>query len=274
MIKKVSLFSKNDKFLMLAIDHRSSLRRLLDSDNPAGLGDKQLVEFKRDIIGVLKDQFSGLLIDQEYGLPACREVSGLAKPFVLRIGKSGYEETTGGRLTELASNAAELKNLGALGVKLVLFFNPYFPTAQAQLDVGKQALEDCQKNGLPLFLEIVVYDTPNKSARFDLMLQSVEMFLAAGIRPDVFKLEYPGSAEYCQRITEMLGDIPWILLSLGRAFEVFKSELGVAVANGADGFLVGRALWQEAASLQGPEREQFLIHTLPTRFQGLVSVVL
>lgn len=98
------------------------------------------------------------------------------------------------------------------------------------------------------------------------------MLLAAGIRPAVFKLEYPGDADSCRRITELLGETPWVLLSRGKDFEVFKEELKVAVANGAAGFLAGRTLWQEVTTLRGTDRECFLTQTLPIRFRELVDM--
>ena len=52
--------------------------------------------------------------------------------------------------------------------------------------------------------------------------------------------------------------MPWTLLSGGDSFEVFEKQLRVACHNGCSGFLVGRALWQEAVYLQGNERDSFL----------------
>ena len=298
MAKEISLFSEHGKFLMLALDHRGSLRRLLNAENPKGVSSEQLINFKQGIIEALKDQFSGLLIDPQYGLRAYREVFGKkiwwekefnsgnlpdfqndrSRPFLLSIERSGFREKDGERITELEHTVKELKNLGAAGVKLLLYFNPESQITGRQLSLARKVLADCRRCGLPLFLELITYSASTSRVQplrgLNPIEDSIRRFLSAEIRPSVFKLEYPGSAECCQKITELLGEIPWVLLSRGKDFEVFRSELEVAIANGADGFLAGRALWQEAAVFQGSDREKFLTQTLPARFRELISTVL
>ena len=106
------------------------------------------------------------------------------------------------------------------------------------------------------------------------ILASVEMFLKNGVRPHVFKLEYPGDVETCKKITDAAGDIPWILLTRGGKFDDFLSQLGDAVSQGAAGFLAGRSVWQEVGDYQGRERVSFLQTTAKDRFSRICKSVI
>lgn len=252
-------FTAQNKFLMLAMDHRESIRKMLKSD-------QEINEFKKEIIEALTDQFSGLLIDIKYGLPAYRNKT---KPFLLPVEKSGYKEIDGDRITELEHSVEELKQMGASGIKLLLHFNPTGETARKQLETAKQVEENCIKENLPFFLEILTYGSIPKQK---LVIDSVKYFLQGGVYPDVFKLEYPEDAAICRQITEILGKTPWILLTAGENFNVFKNQLQIAVQNGCSGFLAGRALWKDLLKLKGQEKDKFLVETLPNRFRQISQI--
>ena len=265
-------FQINQKFLMLAIDHRESFLKLMGLDSLPAPGKQAAIDLKHEIIGALINQVSGVLIDPDYGLPAYQ---GFNKPFLLPMEKSGYTDRAGERVTELAYSAQSLIQNGATGAKLLIYFNPDVPSAKAQLTVSQKALADARAAGLPFFLEIRTYDPVNSGYRIDgdLVLRSVHAFLEAGVKPNVFKLEYPTSDEYCQRITTLLADIPWILLTAGESFDTFKAQLETASANGCVGFLAGRALWQEVTKLSGEPKQAFLDQTLPERFKTIAQIV-
>jgi tagatose 1,6-diphosphate aldolase len=254
-------FTAQNKFLMLALDHRASIRKMFQSDEDA-------IQFKRQIIANLQDQFSGVLIDVEYGLPAYKNRT---KPFLLPAEKSGYREINEERITELERSVVELKELGADGVKLLLHFNLDGGTAKQQLNTAKKIAEDCQTEDLPFFLEILRYGAIPKQ---NLVTDCLKYFLEGEVYPDVFKLEYPEDAKNCKQITEILGKTPWILLTAGEDFEMFKSQLQVAVENGCSGFLAGRALWKELFELEGAKKTAFLSETLPARFREIVQITL
>lgn len=252
-------FTAQNKFLMLALDHRESIREILQTS-------QKISELKKEIIKALADQFSSILIDVECGLPAYKNK---AKPFLLPVEKSGYREIDGERVTELEHSVEELKQMGASGIKLLLYFNPAGETARKQLETAKQVEENCLKENMPFFLEILTYSSTPKQK---LVIDSVKYFLQGGVYPDVFKLEYPEDAGICKEITEMLGKTPWILLTAGEDFDQFKNQLQIAVQNGCLGFLAGRALWKELLKLEGEERKKFLTQTLPARFREISKI--
>lgn len=267
-------FTSDGKFLMLALDHRGSIKKIINPQNPDGVYKEEIIQLKSEIIEALQDQFSGILIDQEYGLPAYKSKG---KSFLLPLEKTGFIEQNGERITELAYTAADLKNMGASGAKLLIYFNPDVSSAKTQLETAKKALEDCKTHELPLFLEIVTYSTPGVPLQIHPrgvhVFDSVSMFVKHNIMPDIFKLEYPGSEEGCKAISGILEGTPWILLTGGEKFELFKEHLTISVKSGAKGFLAGRALWQELPSLTGEEKLAFLAKTLPERFKIISDIV-
>ncbi len=258
---------------MLALDHRDSFKKLINPQNPHAVSDEQAIGLKAEIINALSDQFSGLLIDETYGLEAYPDHR---KPFLLPLEKTGYSGQGGERITELEYRVTQLLVYGASGAKLLLYFNPHVDSAHIQIDTAKKALEECKKSDFPFFLESVTYQTTGQSHTQEpqLVLGSLKMLLENGVLPDVYKLEYPGNPDACMQITQMLGETPWILLTNPDDFDTFVSHLEDAVQAGCSGFLAGRALWQEVCSLEGEQKKEFLEKTLPQRFRRISKIVL
>lgn len=271
----LSLFTQNNKFLMLALDHRGSFKKLINPQDPERVDKKEIIDLKFQIINALGAKFSSVLLDPEFGLLAYRkylEQNEKSKPFLLSTEKSGYQDLDGEKITELEYSVEQLKNLGARGIKLLLYFNPYVNSAKQQVEIGRKVLKDCKNNDLPLFLEIVTYGISNEN-KVELIRNSVKYFLDQGVLPDVFKLEFPGGPGSCLEITRILKETPWILLSGGYPFEEFLSNLKVAIDNGASGFLAGRALWQDFHKYQGEKREEFFNKVVAERFEEISKVV-
>lgn len=269
-------FTLNGKFLMLALDHRGSFKKLINPSDPDSVTDEQVIQLKNEIIESLKDEFSALLIDEIWGLEACHEVCQV-KPFLLPLEKSSH---TG--VVELEHSAFDLKNMGASGAKVLIDFNPNSENINHQLEVAKKVMEDCRNEDFPLFLEIVTHQThlpggvenlpSSHLGGENVVIESLKMFLDFGVEPDVWKLEYPGSAEQSMELTRLVGNTPWILLTGGTDYETFKNNLENAVKGGAKGFLAGRALWQEVCTLSGEEKDKFLKEILPSRFKEVSEV--
>ena len=80
------MFTENNTFLMLALDHRESFKKFINPENPDSVTNEVATESKKKIIDKLKDKFTGVLIDINYGLPAYKEL-GTNKPFLLPMEK-------------------------------------------------------------------------------------------------------------------------------------------------------------------------------------------
>ncbi len=278
-------FQEQGKYLMLALDHRGSFRKYINPASPEKVSVAELIKTKAMIIESVQDQFSGVLVDAEWGLPGYKSK---AKPFLLPLEKSGYLPATlslarragtdkeGDRITELGYSAKQLKAMGAGGTKLLLYFNPESKTCAKQIKTTKKALADSHKNNLPFFLEIVTYGNEDLGkSRAEWVLRSVGMLLENKIVPDVWKLEYPGDMDSCKKITELVGSTPWILLTRGDSFEHFAKQLQDAVTVGAVGFLAGRALWQEISNYKtDEEKKKFLNTVVADRFRTISKICL
>ena len=270
-------FTRQGRYLMLALDHRGSFKKLFNPGNPDAVSDAKVIELKECILRSLKDQFSGVLLDPVFGLPAYKKAleGQEGPPYVLSLEESGYEERAGDRYSRLQYEAKQLKEWGASGTKLLLFFDPQGKSAEYQIDIAKTALEESRSQGIPFFLEIVTYGKGRDSANAgEATLQTMRMLLARDVKPDVWKLEFPGSSEFAKKVTELAAETPWILLTRGVSFLQFAKELEISVQNGAVGFLAGRAVWQEVTEFQDVEQEEFLDEIVPSRFAEISEIVL
>ncbi len=272
-------FMKNGRILMLALDHRGSIEKMLPLSIPASIRRQTIIDIKQTLITSLSPYYSGVLLDSDYGLPAYKKVmespTPISAPYLLCIEKTGYTDTHHERLTQLEYTVEALKAKGASGVKILLFFHPDARTADQQIALTKKVYEDCKKNGLPFFLEILNYSLDgNPYDASALVPRSVKIFLEHGITADVFKLEFPGSAAACQEVTRMLGETPWILLTKGDTYEGFVAGLKVAIANGSRGFLAGRSIWQDFAQLPQEQWKQFFATIAVERFKKICDIAL
>jgi len=260
-------FVKNEAMVMLAFDHRGSFRKLMEEGGKE-VSEEMMIDLKQKIIKTVSDDVSGMLIDQDYGLPAYRSL-GLEMPFLLPIEKSGYSDEEGERVTEIGYTADSIKEAGALGIKLLLYVNTNLTNSWTkQMATAKEVIAEGKRVGLPVFLEFVMYDTEVKSGS---VASAVALAIEQGVIPDVWKLPYPGSPEECQEVTSLVGETPWILLTGGGTFENFEEESRDAKAAGAVGCLAGRSLWQEATGLY--DQEEKLIEFLAQSLKGRVEEI-
>jgi sulfofructosephosphate aldolase len=275
---KFDSFLNNGRILMLALDHRGSIEKMLPATMASDERTKTIVHLKKILMESLASLYSGVLFDSEYGLSAYNESTFplvKQKPYLLCVEKSGYEDVSLERLTRLEHSVSQLKQMGAKGVKLLLFYHPDAKTAGQQLAVAKGVFEDCQRNELPFFLEILNYSLDGQPYDASALVpRSVKDFLDNGVRAEVFKLEFPGTADACKAVTGLLGQTPWILLTKGDTYEGFVTSLKIASGNGARGFLAGRSVWQDFAKLPQNEWDQFIATTVKTRFEEICGIAL
>jgi len=255
-------FKKDGLFLMVALDHRGSLKKMIGEN-----WEEKIIEWKKNAIEILGPLSSAILIDPEWGLEAFSKV-GLEKPYLLSAEKSGYKETEGGRETEIKYPAKKLKEMGAEGVKLLIYYNPQTPIATKQKKLIVKMAQDCEKNDISFLLEIITYDFGKENKHKGiLVVDSVKDIFSLGVKIDIFKIEFPGkidsegakdlASNFCKEITEILGKTPWILLSAGDDFEDFKEKVKLAIKNGAKGFLAGRSLWKDFVNYKEEEWKKF-----------------
>lgn len=265
----LDVFQKGKVFPMLAFDHRGSFVKLL-----TGTGEEPsrdfIIKIKRDILQALVPYISGTLIDEDYGLPALQSMHSLV-PYLLPLEKTGYTDKQGERITEILTTPKQLIEKGAQGAKLLLYTNHNVSSWNAQIKTAKNQAYLCKEANLPFFLEFVLYEMD--TIKPGTVYETVEKAIQDGVTCDVWKLPYPGNELECQKITALVGNTPWIVLTGGTTFGQFEKQYHIAKKAGCSGFLAGRALWQEVGELWRDEVKyrDFLQNELPNRFKKLIA---
>ena len=147
--------------VILAVDHRHSLRRGLNPQDPAAVPDEALVAFKRDVVSAVAPAASAALLDPEYGaLPA---ISAAALPggsgLIVALERSGYTGDPAARQSELLPGWSPQRaaQIGASGVKLLVYYHPDAPTAPDIEALVRRVAEDAAEAQIPFLLEPVSY---------------------------------------------------------------------------------------------------------------------
>jgi tagatose-1,6-bisphosphate aldolase len=110
-------------------------------------------------------------------------------------------------------------------------------------------------------------DTPEDRSR--VVVATARRF--AAMQPDLLKLPYPGSVDACEEVAAAVS-MPWAMLSGGGAFDDFRDQFTIAATAGCSGFMVGRALWGEAARAAPQDRAALVREVVRPRFEQLVAI--
>ncbi len=276
-------------FSIMALDHRGNLRAAMHPQAPETTTYEEMVEFKQEVVASLARASSAVLLDPMYGVSQCLASGALPghTGLLVALEETGYEgEATARRTTILRGWGVEkLKRLGANGAKLLTYYHPDSPVAAEQEGLIAEIAAECLKHDLALYVEPLSYPlTPGEKKlapeeRERVVIESARKLSRLGI--DILKAEFPVDvkavpdekrwAAACRTITEVSA-VPWVLLSASVAYEVFKRQVRVACEAGASGVMVGRAVWQEAVTLKGAARGEFLKGEALRRMRELADI--
>jgi tagatose-1,6-bisphosphate aldolase len=281
--------SDKGTFSVLALDHRNNLRRALAPDDPGSVSYERLVGIKRAIVRAVAPVADGVLLDPDLGAgPVIFDGSLPAScGLIVAVEETGYEGPSTERTSRLMEgwSVSQVKRVGGDAVKLLLYYHPDSPTAEAQERLLMEVAEQCADEDIPLFLETLSYsldpDVPalTGEARRDVVTRTARRLTAIG--GEVLKSEFPYDAgvtdrsrwqEACAELDEA-SSIPWVILSAGVDDATFEAQTEVACAAGASGVLVGRSVWKEGAHMDGAERDRWLETVAVQRMQRLVDIV-
>ena len=261
-----------------AMDQRGSLQNTIAKARGAEATAEDLTIFKTAVTKILTPHASALLMDPEYGLPALKAKSANAGT-LLAYEKSGYDITTPGRLPDLLPewSARRLKDAGANGVKILLYYNPFH---SAEVNTIKQAFiervgAECTANDVPLFLEPIYYEEDGSGVsalemakrKPEAVTRYIEEFSKDRYNVDILKIEVPFNIKFVKGSRAFAGEAaydtkdvakmfkesasaarrPFIFLSAGVSDDVFIETLEYAADAGTkfSGVLCGRATWQD-----------------------------
>jgi tagatose-1,6-bisphosphate aldolase len=243
---------------VLALDHRDAMRNAFKRAGIADVSEAAMLDVKSRIVEALATSASGIMLDPP-AVARCRPPGiGLIVP----LEAQGHQPLDGGRLNQLseAFGPADAAVLGADGCKLLLYYRADHPeTALRQRALVESVAADCHQHGLPLIVEPIVHrledeDVATHARLFGKLVVAAARELADS-GADLLKLQFPGSAALCERVTAAAAPLDWVVLGGSDvACDTFADQLQTACRAGAAGFMAGRAIWSDA--LGRPEHEQ------------------
>jgi tagatose 1,6-diphosphate aldolase len=285
--------SREGIFTICAMDHRGSLRRLIDEGHPGKASYEEMVKRKLELCSSLAEYASAVLLDPIYGAAQCISHGVIPKGtgLLVSIEATGYEGGKEHRLTRLLDGwgVAKIKRMGAAAVKLLVYYRPDLKKlAVEQLNTVNTVARECIKYDIPLLVEPLSYPVGNEinnprefaARKGQLVIQTARDITALPI--DVLKAEFPADLHYKTDSSELLrlcreldtsSRVPWVILSAGVDYELFYKQVELACQAGASGFLAGRAIWQEAINIDtARERIRYLSTIAADRLKRLNEI--
>lgn len=276
------LTNKYGVFTMIAIDHRDPFIALMtqrqDGIEPTAA---EISAEKERLARALAPHASAILLDPIYSVQPAIEKHIIPGRVGLMIARedSSYTDTDYTReLTLLPDwSAADIKRAGGDGVKLLLYYHPDAPNASRLEGIVRQVAVECEAADIPFLLEPICYplqpgqskhDPEFAAQRPEIVLETARRLVPLGA--DVLKAEFPCDPQeidhltmrkYCRQLTDSI-TIPWVLLSAGMDFQNFQRQLKFACEEGASGFVVGRAIWQEAVENRNAQQRDDYLHKI------------
>ncbi len=262
----------------LAIDQRSSLKKILVKATNREVSNDEVRQFKNQVTQTLTPYASAVLLDVEYGLEALNHRAPNCGA-LLAYDKSGYDPNLKGRIPDVLPRWSVLRlvALGTNAVKIIIYYNPDDDESinQTKYAFVERIGAECQAADVSFFLEVVSYSSEiedEKSLAFALIKPAiVKAAMLEFSRPqyavDVLKVEAPVNMRYVEGSkanldgqvaysreeakayfleTSQAAAVPFIYLSAGVSEEVFRETLELAAEAGASfaGVLCGRSTWQ------------------------------
>jgi len=280
-------------FTICAMDHRGSLRSMIDEESPGEVGYEEMVKHKLELCSSLARYASAVLLDPIFGAAQCISHGVLPNStgLLVSIEASGYSGEKEHRITKLLEgwSVDKIRRMGASAVKMLVYYRPDLKQlASQQLDTVNMVAMECVKYDLPFLVEPLSYPIGNEidnppelaAVKEQLVIETARDVTALPI--DVLKAEFPADLHYQKDKSKLIdlchqldkaSQVPWVVLSAGVDFERFYQEVEIACQAGASGFLGGRAIWQEAMNIDDKrERVQYLSTVGVDRLKRLIEV--
>ena len=234
------------RFQVLALDQSGVFHRAF-GDDPVRIGRAKL-----ELTRVLGPHVSAVLLDVTTSARQAIQSEALPRGtgLVVRLEKSGEPGEYG--VEEPGWGVSQIKRMGADAVKLLVYMDVEDARyTQAQLEFVKRAADACREEDILLMTEALSFprrdaaERDGQSTRY-LERRARNIFKSAeliGSHTDVLKLEFPGE----ERLAELdrVARRPWVLLSAGADYEIFKKQIKAGMGAGASGMMAGRAIFKE-----------------------------
>ena len=269
--------SSSDKALyLLPFDHRHSYLAglfgfkppLSASQREEVIDSKQLIfeGFKQALAEGVPKEAAAILVDEEFGAHILSDAHRRGFVTALSVEQSGVDEFEFEYGDDFASH---IEAFDPSFAKVLVRYNPEGDTALNLRQVSrlKRLSDYCQRSRRRFMFELLVPATAGQLASTDgdkdafdqqmrpaLMLQAIQALQAAGVEPDVWKIEGLDSRDDCERIVRMArrdgrDGVGCIVLGRGADEARVRSWLATAASvEGFIGFAVGRTTFWDAVA--------------------------
>ncbi|WP_307812636.1 aldolase [Phycicoccus sp. CSK15P-2] len=268
-------------FAMLAVDQREAMRSMFAEHQSEPVTDEQLRRFKVEAARVLTPYASAVLVDKQFAFDAVVEEGAVDPSCGLIAAADHFVAGNGEHVTDVeideAVDPAAVRDQGAVAMKLLVIHRP---DQDGALRVGmvRRFVERCRSAGLVSIIEPVA-KAPRDGRAWDWDACVVEAAQElGGLGADLYKAEVPSKGQGdeaairrgCAAITAAV-ESPWVVLSSGVPADLFPRAVELACAEGASGFLAGRAVWASVVGSDDVARD--LREVSVPRLQRLGEIV-
>jgi sulfofructosephosphate aldolase len=252
-------------FLMVAMDQRESLRKMMGGDAP----DERLVAFKLAVARELSPHASAFLIDRHFGFDrVVRE--GLAACSVI-LAADALDDAGG--VVQDTEVDTEIDPEGAAALKFLVIWRDDAERPR-RLERARRFVELADSYGLLSVLEGIVR-VPEEE-RDERIVEAAEELASVG--PSLYKVEVPGHGRgdadaitrRCREIDAVV-PMPWVVLSNGVELADFPRAVEASCRGGASGMLAGRAIWSDL--VDDPDPAPRLREVSVPRLERLAEIV-
>jgi sulfofructosephosphate aldolase len=251
-------------FAMLAVDQREALRAMFAEHQSEPVTDEQVTDFKLAAARTLTPHASAVLLDKQFVLDRAIEERAVDPGCALIAAADEFipspEELVADVRIDAAVDPGHYRDRGVRALKLLVIYRPDTDPGR-RIDMVEEFVERCRANGLISIIE-PVSRAPLGAADWDWDAGVLAAARELGrLGADLYKAEVPlrgqGSDDEvragCAAITETVTS-PWVVLSSGVHRDEFPRAVALACAEGASGFLAGRAVWSACIPAPNPVR--------------------
>lgn len=268
-------------YAMLAIDQREAMRAMFARHQSEPVGDEQVTAFKLAAARILTPYASAVLVDRQFAFDRVVDERAVAPGCALIAAADRFHPAHGEMVGEVDIDPEvvpeRVRDQGAVAAKLLVLYRPDTDPG-ARIAMVERFVDQCHRAGLVSIVE-PVSRKPLGGGPWDWDDGVLAAARELGSRgADLYKAEVPlhGQGDRdeirrrCARITEAV-DSPWVVLSSGVPQDVFPDAVRLACAEGASGFLAGRAVW--ASCIGSVDVEADLATHAVARLRSLCEVV-
>ncbi|MGH2698852.1 MAG: 2-deoxy-5-keto-D-gluconate 6-phosphate aldolase domain-containing protein [Actinomycetota bacterium] len=259
---------------ILAFDHRGSFQKKMfgikgdpTAEETETISDAKSViaeGFHRAVDKGAPKEAAGLLVDEQFGADIARNAKKEGLLFAMPVEKSGQDEFDFQYGDDFGKHIEEFD---PSFVKVLVRYNPDGDAAMNERQAGrlKRLCDWLHDNDRTFLFELLVpaedaqlesvggdADRYDKELRADLMVRTIEELHAAGIQPDIWKIEGLDKREDCERIAELTrsgGRDKVVCVVLGRGANDDAVDHWLRQGAGVEGyvgFAIGRTIWWDA----------------------------